>query len=234
MLPEYCLSGRVDSEYNCWLFDNMCLRNIKYYNDSRTLTEADARAKMLIYLIKNNLTKKHFEGLQRRVTMTKEEILKELKYLHKLCPQIKDCSLKCIGAKCKDDTCPLCEIEELIQKLDQYTTEVDVGEIEKILITNGLNINWAKETAKAIAFHINKGRKPRKLDTEEFMKSIQPCDEGENFKSCDKKGFCLGVDIESECNLWGDWYSLRKMLLRYEKKKKALRSAKERIESKEI
>ena len=107
---------------------------------------------------------------------SKEEILKELKYLHKLCPQIKDCSLKCIGAKCKDDTCPLCEIEELIQKLDQYTTEVDVGEIEKILITNGLNINWAKETAKAIAFHINKGRKPRKLDEEKVYDCLKNTD----------------------------------------------------------
>ena len=106
--------------------------------------------------------------------MTKDEILKKLKYLNKLCPQIKDCSLKCIGAKCKDDTCPLCEIEELIQKLGQFTPEVNLDEGKLIkLIDNHLVANlytkwndkkdldlcerYPLEIAKSIISAYNKG-----------------------------------------------------------------------------
>lgn len=50
MLPDYFSSqkrDKIDNDFICW--------NIKLQVDFRADTEADARAKMLIYLLENNL-----------------------------------------------------------------------------------------------------------------------------------------------------------------------------------
>lgn len=54
MLPEKYMSGKLDNRnFNCWEFDEMFM--VKNYNNYQTKTEANARAKMLIYLKENNL-----------------------------------------------------------------------------------------------------------------------------------------------------------------------------------
>jgi len=56
MLPELCMSGRCEGgNYNCWWLSDMCIRDIKHMNNYQTKIEADARAKMLIYLLENKL-----------------------------------------------------------------------------------------------------------------------------------------------------------------------------------
>ncbi len=59
-LPERYLSGRTDMGWNCWKFSEEWL--IDNYNKFCTDTEANARAKMLIYLAENKLI-----DLNRRV-----------------------------------------------------------------------------------------------------------------------------------------------------------------------
>ncbi|KKK98792.1 hypothetical protein LCGC14_2639220 [marine sediment metagenome] len=52
MLPTLCLSGSVEKgRYNCWYFADMCTREIKHYNTYQTENEANARAKMLMFLV---------------------------------------------------------------------------------------------------------------------------------------------------------------------------------------
>ncbi len=54
LLPELCLSGKASEEgYNCWWFEEMCMREINNYNSYQSVKEADARAIMLIWLIEN-------------------------------------------------------------------------------------------------------------------------------------------------------------------------------------
>lgn len=59
MLPERYLSGKAlcddGAPWNCWCFDEMW--SIENYNEYRTYTEVEARAKMLIHLLENNLIK---------------------------------------------------------------------------------------------------------------------------------------------------------------------------------
>ena len=55
ILPELCLSGNTGEGFNCWKFRN--IHDLAFYNPAQSKTEADARAKMIIYLIENKLIK---------------------------------------------------------------------------------------------------------------------------------------------------------------------------------